>query len=195
MTPYDHSRGQQQAQRGIALVMALVFLLLLTIIGIAALGTTSLEEKMAHNAKDRNLAFQAAESALFLGESWLAGQTTMPPFENNSGGLYQLASTSSSATPLWESVNWSGSGVITYPSLPYGTLSITAGGAGSTLAEINTQPKYIIEKVATVQNESSSLGIGSSYRYRHVMRVTARGTGGTDAAVVMNQSYFSWAFD
>lgn len=171
--------------------MALVFLLLLTIIGIAALGTTSLEEKMAHNAKDRNLAFQSAESALLLGESWIAGQTDMPVFPNNSYGLYSLSST---GTQVWDSVNWSGSSIVTYPNVPYGTLNVAAGGAGSTLAEINTQPKYIIEYLAQVQNESASLEVDDPYRWRHVMRVTARGTGGTDAAVVMNQSNFSWAF-
>lgn len=171
--------------------MALVFLLLLTIIGIAAMGTTSLEEKMAHNAKDRNLAFQSAESALLLGESWIAGQTDLPVFPNNSMGLYSLSATS---TPVWDSVDWSGSSVVMYPNVPYGSLSITAGGAGSTLGEIQTQPKYIVEYVAQVQNESASLAVDDPYRWRHVMRVTARGTGGTDAAVVMNQSNFSWAF-
>lgn len=172
--------------------MALVFLLLLTIIGIAALGTTSLEEKMAHNAKDRNLAFQSAESALLLGESWIAGQTDLPVFPNNSMGLYSLSSTS---TPVWETTGlWSGSNVVAYPNVPYGTLSIAAGGAGGSLGEIQTQPKYIIEYLAQVQNESASLAVDDPYRWRHVMRVTARGTGGTDAAVVMNQSNFSWAF-
>ena len=62
--------------------MALVFLLLLTILGIAALNTTSLEEKMAHNVKDRNLAFQAAESALIVAENWIYTQIGKPVFPN-----------------------------------------------------------------------------------------------------------------
>lgn len=44
-------------------------LLLLTIIGVTAIQTTSLEEKMAGNMRDQNLAFQAAESALRVGET------------------------------------------------------------------------------------------------------------------------------
>jgi type IV pilus assembly protein PilX len=192
MTSSHRIPQQARVQQGIVLVMALVFLLLLTLIGISALGTTSLEEKMAHNAKDRNLAFQSAESALFLGESWLAGLTDLPIFPNNSMGLYSLPPAASS--PVWESVNWSGSNVITYPNIPYGSLSVIAGGAGASLGEIQTQPKYLIEYLARVENESSSLAVDDPYRWRHVLRVTARGTGGTDAAQVMTQSNFSWAF-
>ncbi len=59
-------RHGNAAQQGVALVLALVFLLLLTLIGITALGTSSLEEKMANNVKDKNLAFQAAESATLM---------------------------------------------------------------------------------------------------------------------------------
>ena len=50
-------------QSGAVLVVSLIFLLVLTVIGVAAMQNTSLEEKMAGNVKDRNLAFQNAESA------------------------------------------------------------------------------------------------------------------------------------
>lgn len=51
-------------QRGAALVMALVILLILTILGITAIGTSSLEEKMAGNIQETTRAFEAAESGL-----------------------------------------------------------------------------------------------------------------------------------
>ncbi len=51
-------------ERGTALVMAMVILLILTIIGVTALNTTSLEAKMAGNIQDTNFAFEAAESGL-----------------------------------------------------------------------------------------------------------------------------------
>lgn len=51
-------------QRGVALVTSLVILLILTIIGIAAMRTSSLEERMAGNVQDTTYAFQAAESGL-----------------------------------------------------------------------------------------------------------------------------------
>ena len=51
-------------QRGATLAIVLIFLVLVTLIGVTAMTTTTLEEKMAGNLKDQNLAFQAAESAL-----------------------------------------------------------------------------------------------------------------------------------
>jgi len=49
-------------QRGIVLVVGLVFLLVLTIIGVTALRTTALEERMAGNLQQQTIAFQDAES-------------------------------------------------------------------------------------------------------------------------------------
>ncbi len=51
-------------QSGIALVIALVFLLVLTILGVTAMQTSTLQERMSGNVRDRNLAFQFAEEAL-----------------------------------------------------------------------------------------------------------------------------------
>lgn len=51
-------------QSGIALVASLVILLILTIIGIAAMRTSSIEERMAGNIQDATYAFEAAESGL-----------------------------------------------------------------------------------------------------------------------------------
>jgi len=53
-----------QRQRGVALAIALVFLLLLTLIGVTAMQTSTLQERMAGNVRDRNVAFQLAEEAL-----------------------------------------------------------------------------------------------------------------------------------
>ncbi len=173
-------------QGGIALVLALVFLLLLTIIGIAALNTTSLEEKMAGNVKDRNLAFQAAESALALGENWIYTQIGKPVFPNNSAGLYVPNNT----TPNWDSVTWTGSSnLVTYPNTP------SASGSGS-LGKVYSQPKYIIEDMGEKTETGGSLVLSTSYKGKGatVLRITARGTGGTDAAVVMLQSTYSREF-
>lgn len=179
--------SHRHLQQGVALVMALVFLLLLTLIGITALNTTSLEEKMAGNVKDRNLAFQAAESALAAGENWIYTQIGKPYFPNNSIGLYTVDS--AAATPNWDSVNWSGSNVVTYPNTP------GASGSGN-LGKINTQPKYIIEDLDEVQETSGSLVAETRYKNKGttILRITARGTGGTDAAVVMLQSTYARDF-
>ena len=51
-------------QRGAALVMALAVLVLLTILGISAMKSSTLEYRMATSIQDKSTAFQAAESAL-----------------------------------------------------------------------------------------------------------------------------------
>lgn len=51
-------------QRGAVLVISLILLLLLTILAITASSTASLQERMAGNAQEANIAFQAAESGL-----------------------------------------------------------------------------------------------------------------------------------
>ncbi len=51
-------------QRGTALIMSLVILMILTILGITAMGTASLEEKMSGNTQEGTRAFEAAESGL-----------------------------------------------------------------------------------------------------------------------------------
>ena len=53
-----------RAERGVALVVVLVLLLVMTLLGLAVVRSTLLEEKMSSNLYDRSLAFQAAESAL-----------------------------------------------------------------------------------------------------------------------------------
>jgi len=56
-------------QRGVALIVSLILLVLATLIGLAGVRTTTLQEHMSANMYDRSLAFQRAESALRAGET------------------------------------------------------------------------------------------------------------------------------
>lgn len=53
-------------QKGIVLVVGLVFLLVLTIIGVTSLRTTTLEQRMAGNMQQRTVAFQDAEAKIAM---------------------------------------------------------------------------------------------------------------------------------
>jgi len=55
-------------QSGSALIISLVFLLLLTVLGLSSMQSSTLQEKMAGNAAEKNRAFQLAEAALRAGE-------------------------------------------------------------------------------------------------------------------------------
>mgnify|MGYP001449037553 CR=1 FL=1 len=62
------SRIPSSHQRGVALIVALVLLLIVTVIGLASMRGTSLQERMSANMYDRSLAFQRSEAALRAAE-------------------------------------------------------------------------------------------------------------------------------
>lgn len=100
-----------RTQRGMALLVSLVFLLLLTLIGISSMQNATLQEKMASSISLRNQSFQTAEAALRVGESAVqlesfslavcSGNQCAPPAEsstvkaagfNSSSGVTWIAS-------------------------------------------------------------------------------------------------------
>lgn len=56
-------------QRGVALVVALILLVVATLIGLAATRGTMLQEKMSGNSFDRSLSFQRSEAGLRAAEA------------------------------------------------------------------------------------------------------------------------------
>lgn len=51
-------------QRGVTLIVGLIFLVALTLLGVMAMKSAVLQERMAGGSRDHSLAFQAAEAAL-----------------------------------------------------------------------------------------------------------------------------------
>ena len=77
-----HTVKIYRKQQGAVLIVSLLMLLVMTLIGITAMNNTVLEEKMAGNTRQRQLAFQAAEAALRSAENWLfTNITNVPQFE------------------------------------------------------------------------------------------------------------------
>lgn len=54
-------------QRGAVLIVSLIMLLLLTLVGLSGMRGTSLQENMASNLRESQVAYQAAEAALQMG--------------------------------------------------------------------------------------------------------------------------------
>jgi type IV pilus assembly protein PilX len=179
---------RRAAEGGFVLVMALVFLVLLTLIGISSLNTTSLEEKMAHNIRDKNLALQSADSVV-SSVSWaiqrpvITIDTLVPTTASGTDGLHSNI-TGSPTEPAWKSINWqSSSDLISYPTLPGGT------PAGDALQFVASQPRYIVEQLSEAQNcDPRVLNLPTEKSPRCILfRVTARGVGGTAAAIAVAQ--------
>jgi type IV pilus assembly protein PilX len=76
-------------QSGMALIISLIILLSMTLLGLAAVQNTTLEERMAGNTRAENLALQAAEAALRDGEAWLSSLTAEPKADDvGSNGIW-----------------------------------------------------------------------------------------------------------
>jgi type IV pilus assembly protein PilX len=161
-------------QRGAVLVVGLLLLVILTVLGTTAMQSTSLQERMAGNARDGNLASQAAEATLRDAEQYI--NSKVPPFEpfqsnifNGTGGLYN-----SKASPGSFSL---------YNDLADTTKTrvFGAGTSATALPNVVAQPRYLIELLAT-----SCMGSNESALFR----ITARAQGANDNTVVILQSRY-----
>src|SRR5690625_827329 len=74
--------AMQRSQRGVALIVGLVFLLLLTIIGLSSSNTAVMQERMAGNVAQANKSFQGAEGNLRITEQKLIAHV-----QGGAGGL------------------------------------------------------------------------------------------------------------
>ena len=172
-------------QRGVALFISLVLLLVLTIIGVSSVQTTSLEVRMTRNEHDSMLAFQAAESALRDAENFVQGLASTVDFTaNGNNGLYIVAEVGD--PEHWQDENvWDAGNSRT---------------ADTNVDGVAAQPRYIVEHVASVIREENAYqqddpyAVGAADRIE-IFRITARGTGGTNNASVTLQSNFGRILD
>lgn len=172
-------------QQGAVLAFALVFLIVLTVIAVANMETTILEERMAGNLQDHNLALEAAESALEVAEGWLADQILLPATSNNGTTTVWTADSpdpDADTDPWWaerDAAWWNTNGL---------------GVVG--LNGLAAQPRYLIEQVfVSVQGQALNLGTGDPPAQRIYHRVSARGVGGNANTEVMLQTTYVRPYD
>jgi type IV pilus assembly protein PilX len=158
-------------QRGVTLIMALIFLAVLMLLGVTVAQNTSMEERMAGNTRDRDLAFQAAEAALKDAEANLAGYLANP-FDGSTPGLIAFDAANATDATYWNAYNWAGASQTVST-----TLAIVPGYI------IAEQPRYVIEK------KPNTGPVGSPIQH---FRVTARGVGGSASTVVILQAEYEY---
>jgi type IV pilus assembly protein PilX len=182
-------------QQGAVLIATLMILLLMTIFGISAMGTNILEEKMASNMRERNTAFQAAETALRACEGYVSNLLTLPDPSNigsTSIWSYKAADpTDTNNLPWWKEkewgqVNWENYAAISGDPGPV----ITLDEVGTSLPGMPQEPMCLIEKLPPVQ-ESVEAGkpVTDAKIY---LQITARGVSVSGKSVVMLQSVYKW---
>ena len=171
----------QTYQRGGALIISLVFLLVITLMAVTSMRSTTLQERMAGNTRDRNLAFQAAESGLREAEMYIEGIASLGGFDGV-GGLYGRTDTE----PDYQDYSmWSD-----------GSSYVTADETYGAFQE----PRYFIRHFTTVVGEEGAMnmsGYGDNKGTGDVtiFRITSRGTGGgTDSAEVILRTQYGRIF-
>lgn len=171
-------------QRGAVLVVSLLMLLVMTILGVAGMGSTNLEQRMAANNRDRDIAFQAAELALRDGERKVRNNNYTPASFSATcvGGLCTEASGTTArwrdgALDVWNT----GTRHFTYSE----TSSISVNNG------VSQTPVYILEWLGYVRPVGWSVGDpnpgpGDPEMYR----ITAIGYGlSSDARVMLQSTY------
>lgn len=151
-------------------------------IGVSSMNSSSLQEKMSGNFRDREIAFQAAEAALAYGEKFAKTDINTQGAFTDSNGLYTTYNGPYPSNAFDLAKWWTG------------TDSKIFGGTA--IAEVRTQPRFIIEYRAevgeeegtsiVVQNHGDSQGGGTITSFK----VTARGTGQSDKTQVILQSNY-----
>lgn len=185
MTPHFTKYSIPQKQTGAALITSLVFLVILTLLGVSSMTSSTLEEKIAGNMLNKQASFQAAEAALREGEQDIENNALTD--NSNSRGADQAEGTvldngynprsiaSHAGYPLWENMadaDWT---------------------QGTAINGIPDNPVYTIEQYGTApRDENCGLDPteASTCQSIIVYRVTAKGTGLNDNAETLLQSIY-----
>lgn len=179
-----HSR---RPQHGAALLTGLIFLVVLTLLTLSAMKATSLEERMAGNARDQDLAFQAAEAA--IRDAMINRVPTLSPSSPFAAGCAAGLCLNNTTTPVWTTItnnnDWNSAKTAAYS----GALTLDGTTA------LPSQPRYIIELIqSNAASPGDTIAVGKGMPGSAVIsyRVTARGWGLTSQANVTLQSTFNY---
>ncbi len=201
--------GVQQRQAGVALIVSLILLAVISVMGITGMQMATQEFKMATSTQDRATAFAAAEAALTKVERNLA---TDPPDRENllstctgsdcynatcTGGLC-FDGTYLAADTEWDCVvGTSSSNAERMEFWSDATLKVWTNRAKYktlTVDNLDADVKYIIEFLCYVQRDSSTVFSGASSTLKNngapLFRVTALAEGnGGKGRVVLQSTY------
>ena len=67
--------GMGRHQQGVSLLMVLILLVVMSILGVAVLRSSAMQERMSANLRDRNDALQAAEAGLRVAQQAVTANT------------------------------------------------------------------------------------------------------------------------
>lgn len=175
-------------QRGVALAVALLLLVVITLVGLAAVGGTLMQQKMSGNFYDREVAFQSTEAAMRQAALAIQATTTAAP-----AGFYDC---STAAANNCQSNPFNDTNV---PTSKITTLTNNTNYTAGT--NVASQPQYIVQymgkfplPVPPVKQTSHTAYGGSSAKptadfYRITARSGAPNAIGSRAYVVLQAMF------
>ncbi len=170
-------KRHRSSQEGVALVVALILLVVMTLVGLSGLRNVTLEERMTANTFDRSISFQAAEAALREAEALVQAQNALPAMQPAAGTACN-AVTAVCGAPV-------------APNLEPWLNNATPWADAATLNNrgVTITPQYMIEFLGnTFTCTPGAVGSATNCsRYR----ITARSNAGADRSVVILQSIFA----
>jgi len=201
----------RRRQSGIALVVVLIMLLLVTALGIAAVRTLIMQERMASNGFDRNLAMQSAERTLRLAEDIARAQSLAQPINpgfpadplgvmngNYAGSCPVVNGTDSSpcaaglcsqptpaCAPRWTDTSFDASWVTVTSTVP--AIASSAALDSDSKLSLGLQQQYLIEFLGKTYPCSKDPGDKQNCS---LYRITVRTNKGSNRAVVQLQSNY-----
>ena len=182
--------GERNQQSGMVLVTSLVILMILTMLGLSSVQGTSIQELIARNQRDSNLAFNAAEAAIVDAESALEGLSASG-WQAIVSGDY-----SNSASPKIYNTKSLGS---FFENTADPASSGYANNVQVSLIDVSVQPIFFLEHISTVTTDEDRLNIDNIGQNPNtcctqMFRITAQGRGGTSSAAAMIQSTYGRRF-
>ncbi len=198
-------------ENGAVLIVGMLFLIVLTLLVISLMRTSILEERMIANARDWNVAFQAAESALRDAEREIATGTRVVGLTGFVSGcssstdtrgaglclpnLCTNTSASGDCLPIWIDLatkqgdtGWI-SGASAGKSIAYAAAIPGYKAAATPITGVAAQPRYIIE-VLSVPDAASLKPPPGQPSQKYVYRATAVGFGASASTRVMLQGTY-----
>jgi type IV pilus assembly protein PilX len=169
----------RRRQSGIVLVTAMLFLVILTMIGLSLFRSSGLMDRISANTRDKERAFESAQAALQYGEWWLKtnqpGMTTSACSSIVSGNVSTNVHVCQNPLGIPTTLAWPNG----FSYTPLGMNVNTAGGLNGNDVNYLSLPGFYLEYEGTVTN-------GTGYAYR----VTAYGSGGNvNTASVVRSTY------
>jgi len=187
-------------QQGAALAVSLIILTLMTVIGVTAVKSSVIENRIATNMYDKQMSFEAAEAALRDAEAWLKAQESSPdtamdrdgtstvtvwvkgfPTNTHDGVEEDKPMLKFSDDSIWEA---------------YGENYGDANGlsASEKMPGLSAEPQFIVEQFTFIPDDMSAETLAAG-RGEFYYRITARARGGSSTSETLLQTIYRMRYN